>query len=275
MKPVVLITGTSSGFGYLFSVALAKHGYQVMASMRDLERSQNLKTLIEKEKLENIEIIKLDVTQLDEVKEAVSDIINRVGHIDVLINNAGYVEGGFAEELTIEDYRNQFETNFFGLVAVTKAVLPSMRKRGNGRIINISSVSGRVGFPILSPYVASKFAVEGFSESLRLELLPFGIYVTLIEPGSFKTEVWGKGLVKKEGWTDSPYYRKLAGMMAEIEKSAQNAGDPREVVDLLVRVIEAKRPKLRYLIGKGVNQYMCLKNVLPWEWIERQLLKRF
>ncbi|GAA3324660.1 hypothetical protein GCM10020331_053430 [Ectobacillus funiculus] len=149
---------------------------------------------------DRIHIIQLDVTDSSAAAAVITDIIRCYGQIDLLVNNAGYAAGGFTEELAAEQWRQQFEVNFFGLVTVTKAVLPSMRERRSGKIINISSISGRIGFPSMGPYVSSKFAVEGFSESLRLEMLRYGVYVVLIEPGSYRTDIWSKGLesVKKQ-----------------------------------------------------------------------------
>ncbi len=176
-KPVVLITGASSGFGLLSSIALANAGYHVVATMRDITKGTALQKYIQ---TGTMEVIELDVTKHEELNVTIEQLINRLGKVDVLINNAGYAEGGFVEDVTMEQYRDQFETNFFGLIAVTKAVLPYMRERKQGKIINISSVSGRFGFPSLSPYVSSKYAVEGFSESLRLEMLPYGVFVSFL-----------------------------------------------------------------------------------------------
>lgn len=270
-KPVALITGTSSGFGLMSSIALANAGYHVVATMRDTTKSTALEEYIQNG---TVEVVELDVTKHEELKSTVDQVINRLGKVDVLINNAGYAEGGFVEDVTMEQYRNQFETNFFGLIAVTKAVLPYMRKQKAGKIINISSVSGRLGFPSLSPYVSSKYAVEGFSESLRLEMLPYGIYVTLIEPGSYKTDIWAKSLTVVPNLENSAYQQDMKNILSEINKIADNAGNPQEVTDLIVRVAKSKRPKLRYPIGKGVKTGLLLKNIFPWEWLEKQISKR-
>lgn len=273
-KPVALITGTSSGFGMLASIALAKKGYHVISSMRNSHRATPLHAYIQEERIDNIEIVELDVTNHEEIPVKVNEVISRYGKIDILINNAGYAEGGLVEDVDIKAYRKQFETNFFGLVAVTKAALPFMRKQKSGRIINMSSVSGRSGFPILSPYVSSKFAVEGFSECLRLEMLPYGVYVTLIEPGPYKTEIWDKGFINKESTQSSANKEMLHVVLSEVEKSAKNASDPKEVVDLLLHVIEAKRPKLRYLVGKGMKTLLFLKRYIPERWFERMVVKQ-
>lgn len=273
-KPVVLLTGASSGFGLLTSISLLKNGFLVIATMRNLEKGQVLKESIPTEYLDSLEIVKLDVTDHEGSKETVKELIERIGKIDVLVNNAGYAEAGFGEEVTMERYRQQFETNFFGLVAMTQFVLPHMRERKQGKIINISSVSGRFGFPALSPYAASKHAVEGFSESLRLEMLPFGVYVSLIEPGSYQTEIWSKGLIATNDSQDSPYQTNMNNIMKAVKKTAANAGNPQEVADLIVQVAASTRPKLRYPIGKSVSHTLLLKKIFPWEWLEKQVLKQ-
>lgn len=273
-KPVVLVTGTSSGFGMLASMKLAEKGYPIVATMRNATRETPLHTYIKEKRLDNIEIIELDVTHYEEIPKKIEEVVFRYGRIDVLINNAGYAEGGLVEDVSMGAYRKQFETNFFGLVAVTKAVIPHMRKQKSGKIINISSVSGRTGFPVISPYVSSKFAVEGFSECLRLEMLPYGIYVTLIEPGPYKTEIWDKGFLHMDTLQNSRDEEMLRRMIQELGKSANNAGDPQEVIGVLTHVIEINRPKLRYMIGRGIKQLLFLKTIVPEKWFEQMIVNR-
>ncbi|MBA4495665.1 SDR family oxidoreductase [Paenactinomyces guangxiensis] len=272
-KPVAFITGTSSGFGLLASIALAGNGYYVVASMRNPEKKKALEEAIHRQQIKEIEMVPLDVTKHEEATATIQEVIKRLGKIDVLVNNAGYAEGGFVEDLSIEDFRRQFETNFFGTIAVTKAVLPHMRRQRTGKIINISSISGKIGFPALSPYVSSKHALEGFSESLRLELLPYGVYVSLIEPGSYQTEIWSKGLGKVHTG-ESAYEKEMAKIIREVNHISQSAADPQEVADLIVQVANTKHPKLRYPVGKGVESGIFLKHLLPWSWIERRILQR-
>lgn len=273
---VVLITGASSGFGRMASVALAKDGWRVAASMRDLAKAKPLLEEAERERVGRlVSVFRLDVTDPDSVGGAVGQIIGRYGRIDVLINNAGYAAGGFLEETDVEVWKRQFETNVFGLLRVTKAVIPHMRARGEGKIINIGSISGRIGYPALGPYASSKFALEGLSESLRLELLPFGIHVVLLEPGSYKTEIWSKGMASFVANPDSPYYDLAQNVLREVKQTAEQAGDPREVVDLLRRVVNEKSPDLRYPVGKGVKAFLMLKSALPWKWLERAAVKRY
>jgi NAD(P)-dependent dehydrogenase (short-subunit alcohol dehydrogenase family) len=269
-KPVAVITGASSGFGFLMSISLANQGFHVVATMRNPEKSQFIETYHQHE---NIEVAKIDVTEHDEMINTMEQIISRLGKINVLVNNAGYAEAGFVEDVTMEAYRRQFETNVFGLIAMTKIVLPSMRKRRQGKIINISSISGRFGFPALSPYTASKHAIEGFTESLRLEMLPYGVYVSLVEPGSYKTAIWSKGMSTQSNKAKSAYKAYLSNILQEINQSSKNAGNPQEVADLIVRIATSKRPKLRYPIGKNVKMQLLLKNLLPWKWLEQQVIK--
>jgi len=207
-QPIVLVTGSSSGFGMLSVIELAKNGFYVIATLREMNRDGDLRKLIEKHRLnDSIMLHNLDVTSSESI-EGIKKLISKMGRIDILINNAGYAGAGFAEEVPLDEYRKQFETNLFGVIAVTQAVLPMMRKQRRGKIINMSSISGLTAFPGLSPYVSSKYALEGFSESLRLEVKPFGIDVVLIEPGSYQTKIWRKGkkLAKQTVGEDSPYF---------------------------------------------------------------------
>lgn len=275
-QPIALVTGASSGFGLLTSVALAKEGYQVLASMRNLDKRGKLEAAAYKADVrDRIQIIQLDVTDSAAVETIITDIIHSYGRIDLLVNNAGYAAGGFTEEIAAEQWRQQFEVNFFGLVTVTKAVLPSMRERRSGKIINISSISGRVGFPSMGPYVSSKFAVEGFSESLRLEMLRYGIYVVLIEPGSYRTDIWSKGLESVKSNPNSPYSKEMESILKHIKKVADTAPAPDEVIQQIVQAAKSPAPKLRYPIGKGVKLAIILKQLLPWKWWERIVAKRF
>ncbi|HET7657745.1 MAG TPA: SDR family oxidoreductase [Bacillales bacterium] len=273
MKKIVLITGTSSGFGLLTSAVLARKGYHVIATMRDLSKQDRLLEAAG-DAQDRIECMTLDVTNHDEIDEVVKSVIEKHGAIDLLVNNAGYAEGGFVEEVPMEKWRNQFETNFFGTLAMTKAVVPYMRERGKGTIINVSSISGRMALPGLGPYSASKFALEGFSESLRFELLPLGIHVVLVEPGSYKTPIWKKGVEAVSVTETSAYHektKKLVGVVRHIEKTA---GDPQEVADLICKIAQEARPAFRRPLGKGVKATLRARDFLPWRWLERAVVKR-
>ncbi|MFL6518145.1 MAG: SDR family oxidoreductase, partial [Bacillus sp. (in: firmicutes)] len=244
-KKTAIVTGSSSGFGLLCTVELASKGFIVMATMRDVNKSKPLLERAKEHKVDNlIHVLPLDVTSTESIN-LFKTILADYPSVDVLVNNAGFALGGFSEELSIDDYRLQFETNFFGLIAVTQAVLPFMRAKKQGRIINMGSISGRIGFPGLSAYVASKHALEGYSESLRLELKPFGIDVSLIEPGSFQTNIWANVDGMKIN-AESPYTSYMESLLNEIEGGKANHGNPLDVAKLAAHIsTQPQSPDLR------------------------------
>ena len=185
---------------------------------------------------ERIHYLQLDVTDSESVISAVDTVFEQYGHIDVLVNNAGFAVGGFIEEVPMEEWRRQMETNLFGLISVTRAVLPVMREQKRGLIVNLSSVSGLSGFPGYAPYAASKFAVEGFTESLRHEMSSFGIRVVLVEPGAYRTPIWNKGLGEIHQNESSPYKHKLDAVLRYSKHASETAPDPQEVADLIGRI---------------------------------------
>ena len=273
-KKTALITGASSGFGLLTAIELAKNGFHVIATVRDLNRTQALEDLIKENKLEeSIQIHRLDVTSAESIAE-LKQLVKSFARVDVLVNNAGYAAAGFVEEVELVIYRKQFETNLFGLIAVTQAIIPLMRSQHNGKIINISSISGQIGFPGMSPYVSSKFALEGFSESLRLELKPFGIDVVLIEPGSYKTDIWekGKNTAAKIN-EESFYYQYVKKFTEEIERNKEQFGDPVDVAKLITKIALQRKVKLRYPIGKGIKTTVLFKRILPWSILEKLIIR--
>lgn len=269
-----IVTGTSSGFGKLIAIELAKSGVNVIATMRNTDKASSLIKLAEEQKVQEfIQVRQLDVASPPSISEF-TGYLQEFNSVDILVNNAGYAQGGFCEELTLEDYREQFETNFFGAVAITQAVLPFMRSQGSGKIINMSSISGRFGFPGLSAYVSSKHALEGFSESLRLELKPFGIDVFLIEPGSYKTSIWSS-IDNVQLREESPYEALMDAIMNELKTSEESYGNPIDVARLTVRIATGYKPaELRFPIGKGVTTTIRLKNLLPWKTIENIIMKK-
>lgn len=266
---VALITGASSGFGLLTAVALAKQGYQVAATMRDPGKAGDLLELARKEQVADAVLpLRLDVTDHESIRQAVEEVMARFRRIDLLVNNAGFAVGGYIEELSLEDWRQQMETNFFGVVVMTKAVLPQMRERGSGCIINVGSVSGRVGFPGYGPYAASKFAVEGYSESLRHEMSPYGVRVVLVEPGAFRTAIWHKGLARIVSHENSPYRERLEAVLRYSRMAGQKAPDPEQVANLIARIAAKRSPRLRYPVGQGARAMLWGKERLPWKWLE-------
>lgn len=272
-RSVALVTGASAGFGLHCAIELAKRGFLVVAAMRDpAGRGAALREQAGREGVaERLVEVTLDVTDPERIAGVVREVVERYGRIDVLLNNAGYAQGGFVEDVPLELFREQFETNVWGLIAMTKAVLPYMRERRSGTIINMSSVSGRLGLPGFAPYAASKFAVEGFSEALRLELRPFGVHVVLIEPGSYRTDIWEKGFARMAGGERSPYAEMLECVKRAVERSARSSGDPRDVARLAARVASARRPKLRYALPVSAAFIAAAKALLPWSWIERAI----
>jgi NAD(P)-dependent dehydrogenase (short-subunit alcohol dehydrogenase family) len=271
-QKVAIVTGCSSGFGMQAAITLANVGYYVIATIRNMKKDNELRALAtESGVMENINITQLDVTDEQSV-EAFAKTIKQFEKVDVLVNNAGYACAGFLEELPLETVKKQFETNLFGVVAITKLVIPYMRKQQSGHIINMSSISGLVGFPGLSPYVSSKHALEGLSESLRLELSPFQIKVVVIEPGSFKTNIWSIRDELQFSKT-SPYSAMGNNMEQAINQGYRSFGDPKDVANLILKIASNKNPKLRYTIGKQVNGMLFLKRLLPWKVWEKLVLR--
>lgn len=263
-----VVTGTSSGFGLSTTVELAKNGYTVIAAMRNTNKSSELMQKARKYGVEsNIYVLELDVTSEKSILTFQSRVIQEFGRVDVLINNAGFAGAGFVEEVSMDEYRKQFETNVFGVIAVTKAFLPLMRNQKKGCIINISSISGRIAFPGLSPYAASKHAIEGWSESLRLEMQPFGVKVVLIEPGSYKTNIWtsGKQVAVESLQSHSPYKDYMKSIEKYIAEGESSYGEPLDVARKIVKIARMENPDLRYPIGRGVKVTIFLKNLVPWK----------
>lgn len=275
MDRTAFITGASSGFGLLTSVTLAKRGWRVLATMRDLSRCEKLEAAArDAGVLESIELHALDVTNADQIAE-VANLIEKRGHpLHALVNNAGFAVPGFAEEVTDAELRDQFDTNFFGAAAVTRAILPQMRRQGFGHVAMVSSISGRTGFPGVSSYVASKFALEGWTETLRYEMAPLGIKVSIVEPGSFETDIWTRNakLTAKMSDPESPNAARQARWQSRITASAKSRANPQIVADLIARVVETPEPRLRYVIGKDARMALLMKKVFPAGVFERLMI---
>ncbi len=275
-EKVAVVTGSSSGIGLATSVELALNGYRVVATMRDLGRNGRVEEAAQRASVrERLDLRRLDITETDSLADAVTAIVRDHGRIDVLVNNAGFSTGGFAEDMTLSELRHQMETNFFGNVAMTKAVLPVMRKQHSGHIIQIASVSGRVPVPMLSSYSASKFALEGWSEALRIEVHSLGIRVVLVEPGAYDTDIWERNLViGKQALDPSSPNKERSQRFAEFVKSrASQRRDPGEVARLIVRVANHPNPRLRYLIGPDAKLQVWFRALTPWRRYERMLAR--
>jgi NAD(P)-dependent dehydrogenase (short-subunit alcohol dehydrogenase family) len=276
MEKVAVVTGSSSGIGLLTAIELALNGHRVVATMRNLASSGRLEEAAQKAGArDRIDLRRIDITEFDSLPEAVATIVRDYQQIDVLVNNAGFSVAGFAEDMTLAELRHQLETNFFGNVAMTKAVLPVMRRQKSGHIITVTSVAGRVGQPMLSAYSASKYALEGWSESLRIETHSLGICVSLVEPGAYDTDIWERNVVIAKGSLDpaSPNKERSQRFANFIKKSARQRRDAREVAKLIVRIARDPNPRLRYLIGGDAKLQIWLKRIVPWRRYERIVAK--
>jgi NAD(P)-dependent dehydrogenase (short-subunit alcohol dehydrogenase family) len=247
-----VVTGSSSGIGYETTLLLAKSGYYCCATMRDIERSAPLKRIKEKENLP-LSTFHLDVNYDESVGKTISEIEKEFGKIDILINNAGYGLIGSFEDLTLAETRQQFETNLFGSIRLIKRVLPIMRKQKKGIIVNISSGAGIVGFPCMSAYASAKFGLEGLSESIVYEVLPFGIRIIIIEPGVVKTDfVKNSVTAKRAARKNSPYFDVLQKIQKNINFMREHGTHPADVAKVILHAINDDKPQLRYLVGNDI-----------------------
>ena len=264
-QKVILITGCSSGFGLLTAVRLAAKGHIVWATMRDISKKGPLEDELAMRKAQAV-IRELDVTKLSTIKGVIEEIQKTHSQIDVLINNAGYGIAGFFEDLNEEEIRGQMEVNFFGVQNVCRAVIPLMRKRAQGKIVNISSIAGQVASPCLGAYNASKWALEAFSESLYFELGLFGISVCLVEPGSYPTNIFTQNAhyAKNFNNVQSPYF----SLNQKLKDLSQNAirklkKNPDDVARLIENIVNNPRPQLRYVSDFASLSRMMAQKILP------------
>ena len=262
MHRVALITGCSSGIGYETALMLGRNGFRTFATMRNTKKSDSLQEIIRKEGLD-VSIQQLDVNDNASIENTINNIKNEANRIDVLINNAGFGLVGFFEDLTLDEIRDQFETNFFGVLNITKKIIPIMRLQKSGTIINISSGAGQVGFPGISAYVSTKFAIEGFSESLTYELLPYGIKVVIIEPGVIKTNFFRNCKVSEHSVKkNSTYSSSLDKFQRNIEIMQEHATSPTDVAKVIIQVLGNSEPKQRYIVGNDVAMILEAKKNL-------------
>lgn len=262
MHRVALITGCSSGIGYETALMLGRNGFRTFATMRNTKKSDSLQEIIRKEGLD-VSIQQLDVNDNASIENTINNIKNEANRIDVLINNAGFGLVGFFEDLTLDEIRDQFETNFFGVLNITKKIIPIMRLQKSGTIINISSGAGQVGFPGISAYVSTKFAIEGFSESLTYELLPYGIKVVIIEPGVIKTNFFRNCKVSEHSVKkNSTYSSSLDKFQKNIEIMQEHATSPTDVAKVIIQVLGNSEPKQRYIVGNDVAMILEAKKNL-------------
>lgn len=271
-EKVVIVTGTSSGIGFETAVLLARNGFMTYATMRNPVKSTRLSDLANKEKLD-IKIRKLDVNDETGINETIDQVISETGRIDVLVNNAGYAIFGALEDTALDEIREQFETNFFGPVRTIKAVIPIMKKQNGGKIINLSSMVGRFGVPFNSAYVASKFALEGITESTRYELHDYNIKIILVEPGIIKSHFFQN--VKLSNKSTSSYSKLLKKRMEGIETMLKKATHPEIVAEVILDIINSRNTNIRYLVGHDAEFMLKLKKNATDEEFEDRLRKTF
>jgi NAD(P)-dependent dehydrogenase (short-subunit alcohol dehydrogenase family) len=264
-QKVAIVTGSSSGIGFETSLILARNGFHTYATMRNLE-GEKTKPLREVVKNENLQLqaIELDVDNDKSVIDAINTIVEERKRIDVLINNAGYALGGALEDSSINEIMAQFETNLFGAVRVTKAVLPVMRRQGQGKIVNITSMGGRIAIPLSSSYHGSKFALEGLSESIQYELEPFGIKVILIEPGAVGSNFWKNiKIAKSSSDSNSPYSQFGNKILKAYREMEQNTISPSVVAKTILDAITSNNPQLRYVVGEDAAKTLDARKNMP------------
>ena len=258
MEKVAIVTGSSSGIGFETSLALARKGYFTYATMRNTAKSDKIKEIAKKENLK-ISILDLDVDDENSAKAAIAQILDQKKRIDVLVNNAGWGLWGCVEDVSIDEFKEQFETNFFSIIRLIQEVAPAMRKQGSGTIVNVSSVVGRIGFPASPAYISSKFALEGLSESLRFEFAPFGIDVIIIEPGVIKTDFMKNMKMAKKSELDTVYKDITTKVVSGVKMMVEMGTSPKEVSNTIVKAIKDKKPLPRYVVGNDALMFLEAK----------------
>ena len=269
-KKVAVVTGSSSGIGYETALLLAKNGYHTYATMRNLDKSSRIKEIAKKDNLP-VEVLQLDVADDKSVTDAISEISNKEGRIDVLVNNAGYGFMGSVEDSSLDEIKAQFETNFFGAIRVIKEVIPIMRKQRTGTIVNVSSVAGRIGFPMGSAYVSSKFALEGLSESMSYELKQFGIKIVLIEPGVINTN-FALVTPKKALEANSSYSQLMNKLEENLFSTITNGTPAKDVATVILHSITEESPEHRYLVGNDAVELINARKKSTDEEFEKMIV---
>ena len=257
MQKVALVTGSSSGIGFETCLALAKDGFHTFASMRDTKKGEKIKEIADKENLP-IDVIELNVDKEESIVSAIKQVVSDGGRLDVLVNNAGYGQFGCTEDTSIDDFRKQFETNFFSIVRIIQEVSPIMREQNSGIIVNVSSVVGKMGLPGFPAYVSTKYALEGLSDCLRYELGQFGIDVTLIEPGAIKTNFFDSMKIQES--KADPKYKKLTDhMLSGLKMMAQFGTEPSQVAEIILKAVNADEIQPRYIAGTDAAMFLEAK----------------
>ena len=275
-QKVAVVTGSSSGIGYETSLTLARNGFLTYATMRNLNKSGNIKSVAEKEKLP-LKIVQLDVTDDGSVKNAMQSIIAEASRIDVLVNNAGYSLNGAFEDVAMEELKAQYETNLFGVTRVTQAALPLMRKQKSGIIVNISSGVVTIGgIPGGSAYVSTKFAIEGLSKSMAYELEPFGIKVVLVEPGVIRSDFINNVIAaKKSQDPNSPYAQFMQNVAASLQHMLEGGSSADVVAKVVLKAVTSENPSPKYLAGKDIETWMEAKRSMSDEEFHNMMKQNF
>ena len=260
MESVALVTGCSSGIGLETAIALGREGHFTYATMRDVKKSGSLDKIVNDEGLP-IKVLELDVDSEKSVDDAIAKIMEEKGRVDTLINNAGWGMWGAVEDVSIEEFKQQFETNFFSIIRLIQNVAPIMRKQKSGNIVNVSSVAGKIGFPVSPAYISSKFALEGLSECIRFELGPFGINVIIIEPGVIKTNFFDSMKMAKKSNSDSVYNEITSKVVSGVKMMAEMGTEPKEVADTIIKSINEEKPLPRYIVGNDAMMFLEAKKM--------------
>ena len=267
----VLVTGAARGLGLETALTLAASDWQVWAAVRSIE-SKDAVDAAARERGVRLHVVPMDVTNAASIEATVEQVVRDSGGLDALVNNAGVTARAYFEDFPEKEIRRLFEVNLFGVMNVTRRVLPHMRARRRGRIVMISSIGGRIGSMCIAPYIATKFGLEGFSESLSLELKPLGIDVVIIEPGLVATELWQeqRRVLPSARNPQSPYYkwfREEEKLAEAVLKSSHNA--PSHVAEKVLLALSVRRPRLRYVVGRRAQAVLSLRRHLPGELFER------
>ena len=260
MESVALVTGCSSGIGLETAISLAREGHFTYATMRNMKKSGDLDKIVHDEDLP-IKILELDVDDEESVDNTIAKIMEEKGRIDTLVNNAGWGMWGTVEDVSIEEFKQQFETNFFSIIRMIQKVAPIMRKQKSANIVNVSSVAGRIGFPVSPAYISSKFALEGLSECLRFELGPFGINVIIIEPGVIKTNFFDSMKMAKKSNSDSVYNEITSKVVSGVKMMAEMGTESKEVANTIIKSINAENPLPRYIVGNDAMMFLEAKKM--------------
>lgn len=274
-KKVAIITGSSSGIGFETSLILARNGFHTYAAVRNLEKSQPLIDMAKKDGL-SIQVVELDVSNDKSVKDAINRVLSENKRIDVVVNNAGYALVGSFEDQSMDEIKSQFETNFFGAIRVIQAILPTMRNQRNGRIVNLSSMGGRMAIPLDSAYHGTKFALEGLSESLQYEVEQFGIKIIIIEPGAIKSNFFNNlKMASKAQRPDSPYTQMMQKLNAGFSFILENAAHPVEVAKVILAAVTSEDPQLRYTVGDDAAMILQAKRTMSDTEFRNLMKKQF